>query len=46
MVIEAFLPGSIIYSAMLIVLVLFFTNILDTRKLLQVSDSMDKREIK
>jgi phosphatidylglycerophosphate synthase len=46
MVTEAFLPGSIIYSAMLIVLVLFFTNIADTRKLLQVSDSMDKKEIK
>jgi hypothetical protein len=28
------------------VLVLFFTNIVDTRKLLLVADGMDKKEIK
>jgi len=46
MVAEVLLPGSIIYSAVLIVLVLFFTNIVDTRKLLLVADGMDKKEIK
>jgi hypothetical protein len=46
MVAEVLLPGSIIYSAFLMVLVLFFTNIVDTRKLLLVADGMDKKEIK
>jgi phosphatidylglycerophosphate synthase len=46
MVAEVLLPGSIIYSVVLIVLVLFFTNIVDTRKLLLVADGMDKKEIK
>jgi phosphatidylglycerophosphate synthase len=46
MVAEVLLPGSLIYSAGIIVLILFFTNIVDTRKLLLVSDSMDKKEMK
>jgi phosphatidylglycerophosphate synthase len=46
MVAEVLLPGSLIYSAGIIVLILFFTNIADTRKLLLVSDSMDKKEMK
>jgi phosphatidylglycerophosphate synthase len=46
MVTEVLLPGSLIYSAGIIVLILFFTNIADTRKLLLVSDSMDKKEMK
>jgi phosphatidylglycerophosphate synthase len=46
MVAEVLLQGSLIYSAGIIVLILFFTNIADTRKLLLVSDSMDKKEMK
>jgi phosphatidylglycerophosphate synthase len=46
MVAEVLLPGSLIYSAGIIVLILFITNIADTRKLLLVSDSMDKKETK
>lgn len=46
MVAEVLLPGSLIYSAVIISVVLFFTNIADTRKLLLVADGMDKKEIK
>jgi phosphatidylglycerophosphate synthase len=46
MVIEVLLPGSIIYSVVLISVVLLFTNIADTRKLLLIADSMDKKKIK
>ncbi|MCX6256279.1 MAG: CDP-alcohol phosphatidyltransferase, partial [Bacteroidia bacterium] len=41
MVAEVLLPGSLIYSAVLIIVVLFLTNISDTRKLLRVADGMD-----
>ena len=46
MVTEVLLPGSLIYSAIIIVLVLFFTNIADTRKLLKVADGLDKEGLK
>jgi phosphatidylglycerophosphate synthase len=46
MVTEVLLPGSLIYSAIIIVLVLFFTNIADTRKLLKVADGLDKKGLK
>lgn len=38
---EVFLPGSLNYSAALVVLILFFFNIIDTRKLLQIADDAD-----
>lgn len=41
MVAEVLFPGSLIYSAVLIIVVLFLTNISDTRKLLRVADGMD-----
>jgi phosphatidylglycerophosphate synthase len=44
MVTEVLLPGSLIYSALLIVAILFFVNIVDTRKLLLVADNIDKKE--
>ena len=44
MVAEVLSPGSLIYSSILIVAILFFVNIADTRKLLLAADDMDKRE--
>ena len=41
MVAEVLFPGSLIYSAVLIIVVLFLTIISDTRKLLRVADGMD-----
>jgi phosphatidylglycerophosphate synthase len=41
MVAEVLLPGSLIYSAVVIVVILFFSNIIDTRKLLQEADDVD-----
>lgn len=46
MVTEVLLPGSLVYSAIIIVAVLFFTNIADTRKLLKVADGLDKEGLK
>jgi phosphatidylglycerophosphate synthase len=46
MVVEVLLPGSLNYSAVLISIMIFVTNVTDTRKLLQVADDMDKRELK
>ncbi|MGB8359675.1 MAG: CDP-alcohol phosphatidyltransferase family protein [Bacteroidales bacterium] len=46
MVAEVFLPGSLKYSASVVVIILFFVNIGDTRKLLRVADEIDKKEIK
>ena len=45
MVAEVFLPGSLQYSAGIVVIILFFVNIGDTRKLLKVADEIDKKEI-
>jgi phosphatidylglycerophosphate synthase len=45
MVTEVFLPGSLQFSAGVVVVVLFFVNIGDTRKLLKVADEIDKKEI-
>ena len=44
MIAEVFLPGSLAYSAVLVVLVLFIINIIDTRKLLIVAEEIDKKE--
>ena len=41
MILEVILPGSIIYSAMVIGVLLFLFNIVDTYKLLNVADNMD-----
>lgn len=46
MVTEVLLPGSLVYSAIIIVAVLFFTNIADTLKLLKVGDGLDKEGLK
>jgi phosphatidylglycerophosphate synthase len=46
MVAEVLLPGSLKYSASVVVIILFFVNIGDTRKLLRVADEIDKKEIK
>jgi phosphatidylglycerophosphate synthase len=43
MVLEVFLPGSIKYSALFVVILVFITNIIDTRKLLKISDDIDKK---
>jgi phosphatidylglycerophosphate synthase len=45
MVAEVFLPGSLQFSAGVVVVVLFFINIRDTRKLLKAADEIDKKEI-
>lgn len=44
MVAEVLSPGSLIYSSILIVAILFFVNIADTRKLLLAADDMDKKD--
>jgi phosphatidylglycerophosphate synthase len=41
MVAEVLFPGSLIYFAVIIGVVLFFANIADTRKLLRVADGLD-----
>lgn len=45
MIAEVLLPGSLIYSACFVVVVLFFVNILDTHRLLSVADDIDKQEL-
>jgi len=46
MVAEVFLPGSLVHSASVLVIILFIVNIGDTRKLLRIADEIDKREAK
>ncbi len=46
MIAEVLLPGSLTYSAGLVVVVLFIVNIIDTRHLLRVADAIDKQELK
>jgi phosphatidylglycerophosphate synthase len=45
MIAEVLLPGSLTYSAGLVVVVLFIVNIIDTRHLLRVADAIDKQEL-
>jgi phosphatidylglycerophosphate synthase len=45
MITEVLLPGSLIYSAIVIVTVLFIVNIFDTRKLLKEADDIDRGQI-
>jgi hypothetical protein len=42
---EVFLPGSLQFSAGIVVFILFFVNIGDTRKLLKTADEIDKKEL-
>lgn len=44
LVAEVIHRGSIIYSSVVIVAVLIFVNILDTRKLLRIADELDKEK--
>lgn len=44
LIIEVLFRGSIIYSALIIVIVLFTFNIIDTNKLLKTADLIDKEE--
>ncbi len=44
MIAEVLLPGSIVFSAVIMVSAIFIVNIIDTRKLLRIADEADKRE--
>jgi phosphatidylglycerophosphate synthase len=46
MIMEVFLPGSLVYSAGLVVAVLLLVNIIDTIKLLRVAEEIDRKEKK
>ncbi len=46
MIAEVFSPGSLNYSALVVVTALFIFNITDTRKLLRVADEIDKKDLK
>jgi phosphatidylglycerophosphate synthase len=45
MVAEVLMPDSLKYSAALIDVILFISNIFDTRNLLKIADEIDKKEI-
>jgi len=45
MIAEVIFPGSLNYSAGLVVVVLFLVNITDTIKLLRVGEEIDKKEL-
>lgn len=45
MIAEVFLPGSLIYSAALLVVILLLVNIIDTIKLLRIGEEIDKKEL-
>ncbi|MCB0798924.1 MAG: CDP-alcohol phosphatidyltransferase family protein [Bacteroidales bacterium] len=46
MIAEVFSPGSLNYSALIVVTALFIFNITDTRRLLRVADEIDKKDLK
>ncbi len=46
MIAEVLLPGSLVYSAFVLVIALFSVNILDTKRLLRVADDIDKNGLK
>lgn len=46
MIAEVILPGSLNYSAFVVVIALFLVNVIDTRLLLRVADEIDKKELK
>jgi phosphatidylglycerophosphate synthase len=45
MIAEVLFPGSLVYSALLVVVILLVVNIADTTKLLKTADGMDKEQI-
>ncbi|MCU0458293.1 MAG: CDP-alcohol phosphatidyltransferase [Bacteroidales bacterium] len=45
MIAEVVFPGSLNYSAALVVTALFVVNFIDTRKLLRVADEIDRKEL-
>lgn len=44
MVGEVILPGSLVYTAGALVIAIFIVNILDTRRLLDIADEIDKKD--
>ena len=46
LILEVILAGSVNYSAMFAVVILFTINIADTRKLLRTADSVDNKDKK
>lgn len=44
LILEVLIQGSIIYSALIIVIALFIVNIIDTNKLLNIADQIDSKE--
>ena len=46
MIAEVLLPGSLNYSALVVVTALFLVNVIDTRHMLRVADDIDKKELK
>jgi hypothetical protein len=44
LVAEVLMKGSILYSSLTVVIIMFFVNIADTRKLLQLADQLDVKE--
>jgi len=46
MIAEVLLPGSLNYSALVVVTALFLVNVIDTRHMLHVADDIDKKELK
>jgi len=46
MIAEVLLPGSLTWSAFVVVIALFSVNVIDTRRLLRVADDIDKGELK
>ncbi len=46
MIAEVLLPGSLNYSALVVVIVLYLVNVIDTRHMLRVADEIDKKELK
>lgn len=45
MIAEVLMPGSLNYSALVVVVVLFLVNVTDTRRLLRVADEIDRHEL-
>jgi phosphatidylglycerophosphate synthase len=41
---EVILPGSLVYTAGVLVVAIFIVNVMDTRRLLDIADEIDKKE--
>lgn len=46
MIAEVLFPGSLGYSALVVVIALFCVNVLDTNRLLRIADDIDKKELR